>query len=66
MGIGLFKLLLLLAAVLVIFGAGKLPNAIKDLGKGFKSLKDELQSDDDKDRKDDKIKDVTPKGDRKE
>lgn len=43
MGFGVWKLLLLLAIVLVIFGPGKLPNAIKDIGKGFKSLKDELK-----------------------
>jgi sec-independent protein translocase protein TatA len=42
MGFGLWKLILLLAVVLVVFGPGKLPNAIKDIGKGLKALKDEL------------------------
>ena len=46
MGFGLFKLLLLLAVVLVIFGPGKLPNAIRDIGKGFKSFKDGLEGGD--------------------
>ena len=45
MGFGIWKLLLLLAVVLVIFGPGKLPNAIKDIGKGIKSLRDELAGD---------------------
>lgn len=52
MGFGIWKLLLLLAVVLVVFGPGKLPNAMKDLGKGFKSLKDELGKDDDVKRQD--------------
>ncbi len=42
MGFGIWKLLLLLAVVLVIFGSGKLPSAIKDIGKGIKSLRDGL------------------------
>lgn len=53
MGFGILKLLLLLAVILVIFGPGKLPNAIKDIGKGLKSLKDELQGDDTKDKSED-------------
>lgn len=48
----IWKLLLLLSVVLVVFGPGKLPAAMKDLGKGIKSFKDELGKDD-KDDKDD-------------
>lgn len=42
---GLWKLILILGIVLVVFGPGKLPDAMKDLAKGFKSLKDELGKD---------------------
>jgi len=66
MGIGIWQLLLLLAIVFVVFGTGKLPGALKDLGKGLKSLKNELQSDsEDKKDKENNITDVTPKKNKK-
>ena len=37
---GMPELLLILVVVLIIFGAGKLPNVMKDLGKGVKSFRD--------------------------
>jgi len=40
MGIGTSELILILVIVLIIFGAGKLPKVMKDLGKGIKSFKD--------------------------
>ena len=46
MGFGVFKLLLILIIVFVIFGAGKLPQVMGDLGKGIRALKDGLQGDD--------------------
>ncbi len=62
---GIWKLLLLLAVVLVIFGPGKLPNAIKDIGRGFKSLKDELQGDEKEKADEAKIMtNVTPENDK--
>lgn len=33
------ELLIILALVLIIFGAGKLPNAFKDFGRGVKDFK---------------------------
>jgi sec-independent protein translocase protein TatA len=48
MGLGVFKLLLILIIVFVIFGAGKLPQVMGDIGKGIRSLKDGLQGDDKK------------------
>ena len=45
MGFGIWQLLLLLAVILVLFGSGKLPNAIKDIGKGIRSMKDEFKGD---------------------
>ena len=40
MGIGIGELALILVIVLIVFGAGKLPKVMKDLGKGVKSFKD--------------------------
>lgn len=40
MGIGVPELLLILVVVLIIFGAGKLPGVMKDMGKGVKAFRD--------------------------
>lgn len=48
MSIGIWELLLILAIVFVLFGAGKLPQVMSDLGKGVKSLKDGLKGEKDK------------------
>ncbi len=45
MSLGIWELLLILAIVFVLFGAGKLPQVMSDLGKGVKSLKDGLKGD---------------------
>ena len=49
MSIGIWELLLILAIVFVLFGAGKLPQVMSDLGKGVKSLKDGLKGEQKKD-----------------
>lgn len=43
MGLSVTKLLLILIIVFVIFGAGKLPQVMGDIGKGIKALKDGMQ-----------------------
>jgi sec-independent protein translocase protein TatA len=43
MSIGVWELMLILAIVFVLFGAGKLPQVMADLGKGVKSLKEGLK-----------------------
>jgi len=43
MGISVVKLLVILVIVFVIFGAGKLPKMMGDIGKGIKSFKDGLK-----------------------
>ena len=53
MSIGIGELLLILAIVFVVFGAGKLPQVMGDLGKGIKGLKDGMK-DDKTDKKSDK------------
>lgn len=47
MGLSVTKLLLILIIVFVIFGAGKLPKVMGDIGKGIKSLKDGLKEGED-------------------
>ena len=45
-------LIVVLVIILVLFGAGKLPQVMSDLGKGLKSFKDGMK--DTKDENDDK------------
>jgi sec-independent protein translocase protein TatA len=39
------ELLLILAVVLIVFGAGKLPDVLGQLGKGVRTFRDESQTD---------------------
>lgn len=41
-GVGTSELIIILVIVLVVFGAGKLPKVMKDLGRGVKSFKDAM------------------------
>ncbi len=50
MGVSFSQLLIVLVIVLVLFGAGKLPQVMSDLGKGLKSFKDGMK--DNKDEND--------------
>jgi sec-independent protein translocase protein TatA len=50
MGMSFWHLLLILIVVFVIFGAGKLPKVMGDVGKGVRSLRDGLKGDDEKDK----------------
>lgn len=45
MGISITHLLIVLFVVLILFGAGKLPQVLGDLGKGLKNFRDELKKD---------------------
>jgi len=51
MSLGTTELLLLLVIVFVIFGAGKLPQVMKDVGRGIKGLKSGLKDEDKKEKK---------------
>ena len=48
MGLSFGHILIVLLLVLVLFGAGKLPQVMGDLGKGLRNFKDGLKGDDDK------------------
>ncbi|MBL1147945.1 MAG: twin-arginine translocase TatA/TatE family subunit [Pseudomonadota bacterium] len=51
MSIGIWQIILVLVLVLVLFGAGKLPRVMGDLGKGMHNFKDGLKGgEDDKDK----------------
>ncbi len=46
------ELALIVLIVLVIFGAGKLPNVLGDLGRGMRAFKDGLKDDKPSDKDD--------------
>ena len=45
MGLSFWHLVVVLVVVLVVFGAGRLPNVMGDLGKGIRSFKEGLNAD---------------------
>ncbi|HAX92124.1 MAG TPA: twin-arginine translocase TatA/TatE family subunit [Rhodospirillaceae bacterium] len=54
MGLSIWHILVVLVVVLVVFGVGKLPNVMGDLGKGIRNFKAGLSGEDkDKSDKDD-------------
>lgn len=44
----IWHLIVVLVIVFVLFGAGKLPRVMGDIGKGIKNLKEGLKGDEDK------------------
>jgi sec-independent protein translocase protein TatA len=46
MGLSIWHMLIVLAVVLVMFGAGRLPQVMGDLGKGMRSFKAGMNADD--------------------
>jgi sec-independent protein translocase protein TatA len=50
--IGMPELLIILAIVIVIFGANRLPGLGRGIGNAIKNFKDEMKDKDDKDDKD--------------
>lgn len=48
MGLSLSHILLVLVAVLLVFGAGRLPSIMQDLAKGLKAFKDGLKDGEEK------------------
>jgi len=43
MGIGLWQIVAIIVVVLILFGAGKLPKVMGDMGKGMRNFKDGLK-----------------------
>jgi len=50
MGMSFGHLVILMVIVLVIFGAGKLPQVMTDLAKGVKAFKDGMKDDEKSDK----------------
>lgn len=50
MGLSLPNIIIILFIVLILFGAGKLPKVMGDLGKGIKNFKDGLKEDEEKNK----------------
>lgn len=42
MGIGIGQLIIIFLIILVLFGAGKLPSVMSEIGKGIKALRGEI------------------------
>lgn len=45
MGLSITHLIIVLLVILIIFGAGKLPKVMGDLGRGIRNFRDGLKSD---------------------
>ena len=50
MGLSFGHLVIVLLIVMVLFGFGKLPKAMGDIGKGIRNLREELGKDSEKDK----------------
>lgn len=50
MSIGPFQLLLIVLLVLILFGAGKLPKVMGDVGKGIRNMKKGLSGEDEEEK----------------
>lgn len=46
MGISLWQVLIVVALVFILFGAGRLPRVMEDIAKGIKSFKKGIAEDD--------------------
>lgn len=51
MGLSFWHLVVVLLIILVLFGGGKLPKVMGDLGKGLKNFKDAVKDDEKKEEK---------------
>lgn len=51
MSIGIWQLVLILVIIFVIFGAGKLPRVMGDVGKSIRNLKDGLEGKTEKEKR---------------
>lgn len=60
MGLSIWHILVVLIVVLVVFGAGKLPNVMGDLGKGIRNFKAGMGGDDSNPSKKDEIPRLPP------
>ena len=57
---GAFELIIILTIVVILFGVGKLPKVLGQMGKGVKAFKEGVQGNPLEDDEDDVALDVTP------
>lgn len=51
MNIGIGQLLIILVIVFIVFGAGRMPQVMADLGKGLRAFRENLHGKDDQNQK---------------
>ncbi|MER2520516.1 MAG: Sec-independent protein translocase subunit TatA [Bdellovibrionales bacterium] len=56
MGLSFWHIVVVLLVVLIVFGAGRLPQVMGDLGKGIRSFKDGMNSDNNEEKQADQSK----------
>lgn len=59
MGMSIWHLLLILIVVFIMFGAGKLPRVMGDVGKGIRAMRDGLKGEEDEKQEAKKLPDAT-------
>lgn len=62
MSIGIWQVVLILLIVLIIFGAGKLPNVMGDLAKGIRNFKKGLSEGEEEEKEKPKALEAEKKG----
>jgi sec-independent protein translocase protein TatA len=60
-GIGMPELVVVLVIIMIVFGAGKLPQIGEGIGKGIRNFKKAVSSDSDEETPPEKIEDKTDK-----
>ena len=58
MGLSITHLLIVLLVVFILFGAGRLPQVMNDLGKGIRTFRNGLKGENDLDKIEDKNKNI--------
>lgn len=58
MGMSIWQLLLILIVVFTLFGAGKLPRVMGDVGRGMRNLRDGIKGENEPDVKDEDPKTI--------
>lgn len=48
MSIGIFQLVIIVLLIVLLFGAGRVPRVMEDLGKGIRSFRKGLEGEDEK------------------
>ena len=67
MGLSIWQILIILAVVLLLFGAGRIPRVMGDVGKGIRNMKKGLTEDEEEAKKlDSKEAEIIPPASKKQ